>query len=86
MQEGFIRKDINAEVVMEGISVLYNAISKHEQFKVFEQQAWGIFFNTIGLTIRGFCTAKGADELDTHVEDIKAAGGVKAFKKTTTLT
>jgi len=71
INEGDFKKDVNPEVAMEGIAVLYSAVSRTQQFKRFHVSIHEIFLNTIALYIRGFCTRKGIKELDKHIKTLK---------------
>ncbi|GEO07826.1 TetR/AcrR family transcriptional regulator [Segetibacter aerophilus] len=85
IQEDIFRGDVEPQIAMEGVYVLYNAIAKNEQFKVKGHSTLDILSNTIGLTIRGMCTAKGLEDLDSHIQSVIESGGVKVFQETMVL-
>jgi AcrR family transcriptional regulator len=70
-KHGFFREDIHPLVTLEGIAVLLEKVGRSEQFQKFNQSSEEIFFNTILVYIRGFCTLKGLEELDKHTEKSK---------------
>jgi AcrR family transcriptional regulator len=74
IKEGLFRKDINPEVAMEGIAVLYGAVARTRGFKKFHLSSFEIFMNTIVLFLRGICTRKGIKELDRHLKTLKPFG------------
>jgi len=67
IDEGVFRNDINSEVVLEGISILYVSIVRTDQFKKFRISSYDIMLNTIIPCVRGICTAKGTRELDQYI-------------------
>jgi AcrR family transcriptional regulator len=79
--EGVFKKNIDPEVAMEGVSVIYNSIARTEQFEKFRMSPYEIFLNTLALYIRGFCTAKGIEELEDHIKTLKPFGTGKKPKK-----
>ena len=72
IDEGVFRKDIIAEVVLEGIAVLYLSIVRKEQFMKFRISPYKILLNTIAPYVRGICTEKGIKELDEHISTYNA--------------
>jgi AcrR family transcriptional regulator len=82
IDEGVLMENINPEVVTEGIYVLYDAAIRTERFKPFRVSPLEILLNTIVIYIRGFCTAKGIQELEEHIQAFQAFGkGRKAKEK-----
>jgi AcrR family transcriptional regulator len=81
IEEGVFKENIDPEVAMEGISVLYNAVARTEQFEKFSKPPYEIFLNTLALYIRGFCTSKGITELDEYIKTLKPFGGGKKTRK-----
>jgi AcrR family transcriptional regulator len=77
VQEGFFRKDISAEMILEAISAVYVSLARTTNFKKFRNTLSDIFLNTITVFIRGFCTRKGVEELDSHIAAITASGKIK---------
>ena len=67
-KDGIFINYLMPEVAFEGISVLFNAITRTEQFSKFNSTSFQIFCNTIVPCIRGFCTAKGLEQLEEHVK------------------
>lgn len=68
INEGFFKKNINPEILLEGIAALSYKIGRSEEFQKFKVSHHEIFRNTIENYIRGFCTVKGLEELDAHIE------------------
>jgi AcrR family transcriptional regulator len=64
--DGVFRADINPDIILESIAVLLDKIARTEQFLKFNVQADEIFKNSIAIIIRGICTSKGLDDLETH--------------------
>ena len=78
IEEGVFKENIDPEVAMEGISVLYNAVARTEQFEKFSVSPYDIFLNTLVLYLRGFCTQKGIREIDPHIKSLKPFGDIIA--------
>jgi len=78
IEEGVFKENIDPEVAMEGISVLYNAVARTEQFEKFSVSPYDIFLNTLVLYLRGFCTQKGIREIDHHIKSLKPFGDIIA--------
>jgi len=68
VSEGSFRDDIIPEVVLENIFVQYEGIARSDRFKRFRLSANTLLLNTIAHYIRGFCTQKGAIELDEQIQ------------------
>lgn len=81
IDEGVFRNDINPEVVLEGISVLYLSIVRKGQFKKFRISSYDIMLNTIVPCVRGICTSKGIKELDQYISTYDMPGKVKTTKQ-----
>jgi AcrR family transcriptional regulator len=77
LEQGVFQKDINPEIIFIGITVLYQAIVREDQFKKFRTSSNEILLNTIALYIRGFCTEKGKKELDNHIRTLKGNSEMK---------
>ena len=69
VEQGDFISDFKPEIAMEGIFALYMSVVRTEQFKGFRLPANGIFFNTLALYIRGFCTFKGLAKLDEYIRE-----------------
>jgi hypothetical protein len=80
IQEKFFREDINAEIILEAISAVYISIARTSNFKKFKTSLSSIFLNTITVLIRGFCTPKGVEELDSYIAAITTSGKIKALE------
>jgi len=78
IEEGVFKENIDPEVAMEGISVLYNAVARTEQFEKFRMSPYDIFLNTLVLYLRGFCTQKGIQEIDEHIKSLEPFGDTKS--------
>lgn len=74
MDEGVFQQTINPAVVLEGIYILYDAAVRTERYKPFRVSPFDLLLNTIVVYIRGFCTAKGIEELDEHIQTFQAFG------------
>ena len=70
IQQGAFLKDTLPEVLMESISVLYIASVRTDQFNKFGTTPFQILQNTVFIFIRGFCTLKGIQELDQHLQEL----------------
>lgn len=79
--DGVFRSEINVEVVMEGIYILYNETVRSERMKRFRAEPLDILLNMIVIYIRGFCTLKGIQELEEHIEKFKPFGKSKRTKE-----
>lgn len=66
--EGIFREEIQPEIVLEGIAVLYGKVTRTNQFQKFNTLPYEIFMNTLVPVIRGICTPKGLRELDKNIE------------------
>ena len=81
IEEGVFLKDINPEIIFGGITVLYQGIVRRDEFKDYHASANEILMNTITLYIRGFCTQKGMEELNSHIKTLKASPAIKASRE-----
>lgn len=77
IEQGVFQKEINPEIIFRGITVLYQAIVREEQFKSHRTSANEILQNTITHYIRGFCTEQGITALNDHIQSLKTATGNK---------
>ncbi len=77
IEQGLFQKDINPEIIFMGITVLYQAIVREDQFKRYKTSSVEIFLNTIALYIRGLCTEQGIKELDNHIQTLKVTSEMK---------
>jgi AcrR family transcriptional regulator len=68
IDEGIFRKEIQPEIVLEGIAILYGQITRTDRFKQFNNVPYEIFANTIVPVIRGICTTEGLHQLDKCIE------------------
>jgi AcrR family transcriptional regulator len=83
INEGVFKKDILPEVAVEGIYVLYNAITRTELFKRFGVSPYEILLNSIAIYIRGLCTPKGIQELEEYIATREPFGEINATGSTT---
>jgi AcrR family transcriptional regulator len=82
MDEGFFQEAIIPEVVLQGIFVLFSAIVRTEQFENFRVSPYDILLNTIAPYIKGFCTQKGIQELEAHIQTLQlSVKGEKSNRK-----
>jgi len=82
VQQGFFREDINPEIILESISAVYVSIARTRNFKKFRTSLSTIFLNSITVIIRGFCTRKGVEELDSYIASVTTSGKIKVLKET----
>jgi AcrR family transcriptional regulator len=66
MVQGYFRKDILPNVVLEIITGMYASITRTKEFKKFKLPPLVVFKNTIEVYLRGICTVKGLKELDKN--------------------
>ena len=71
IEDGVLQSNIMPLVAMEGISALYSAVARSEQFDKFGASTYQLFKNTIVPFIRGLCTPKGVIQLEEHIIKIK---------------
>ena len=81
IDEGVFRNEINPEVALEGISILYLSIVRKGQFKKFRISSYDIMLNTIVPCVRGICTAKGIRELDQYIATYDIPEKIKTTKQ-----
>ena len=86
IEEGVFQSNIIAEVVFEGISILFKAIAREGQFQSFRVSSFEIMYNTIIVYIRGCCTEKGIRDLEEYLSNpsyfkINTVTGKKAASK-----
>lgn len=79
--DGVFRSEINPEIVMEGIYILYAITVRSEKMKRFRADPLNILLNTIVIYIRGFCTQAGIKELDRHIQTFASFGKAKNVKR-----
>ena len=80
IQQGSLRKDIDPEIVLEAISSVYVSVARTRNYKRFKKNLSTIFLNTIAVVIRGFCTPKGVEELDSYIATVTTTGKIKALE------
>ncbi|WP_423146232.1 TetR/AcrR family transcriptional regulator [Rubrolithibacter danxiaensis] len=68
-EEGHIMEDVIAEVVLEGMSILYVSAVRKGDFKKLRLSPNAILLNTLGVYLRGICTEKGIQALDKYLTD-----------------
>jgi AcrR family transcriptional regulator len=81
IKEGVFQDGIQTKVVMEGIYVLYDAAARTERFTPFRVSPFEVLLNTIVVFIRGFCTTKGIQELEEHIQTFQPFGKSKKTKE-----
>ena len=81
IDEGVFLNDIIPEIIFGGIAVLYQGIVRRDEFKDYHASANEILMNTITPYIRGFCTQKGIEELNSYIKTLKALPTVKPSRK-----
>lgn len=65
--EGDFQADLNPDVAMEGIYILYNAITRTDLFERYGVSLNEILENTIVKYIRGICTSGGIVDLENYL-------------------
>ena len=65
--EGDFQADLNPDVAMEGIYILYNAITRTDLFDRYGVSLNEILKNTIVKYIRGICTSGGVVDLENYL-------------------
>lgn len=73
IKEGDFCENIIPEVTLEGIFALYTALVRTGHFEKFRLSSLDALLNTIALYIRGFCTYKGLQQLDKHIQKIRSS-------------
>lgn len=71
IDRGQFRPDINIEVVLESMYLLYAGLVRSEKFKKFNLNAADANQNTIALFIRGICTINAIATLDKYLTSQK---------------
>ncbi len=66
IDDGVFRSDIHSGVVMEGIYILYNSVTRTDLFTRYEVSPFEVTKNTIINFIRGLCTSKGIEDFEKH--------------------
>ena len=62
VREGYFRSDVNYELVVMLFDALGGYMSEKELYKTYTFEE--LFHNMVFVTLRGFCTIKGIEELD----------------------
>ena len=65
VSEGYFRKDLNYELVGRSLEALSRYTMEHELYRKYSMEE--LFRNMIFVSLRGFCTKKGVDKLDTFL-------------------
>jgi AcrR family transcriptional regulator len=68
VKEGFFRSDINYKLVFHVFEALGEYLNKHELYQQYSFEE--MFHNMIFITLRGFCTRKGIEELDRKLKNL----------------
>lgn len=69
VQDGYFRGDFNYELISRLENSMMQNVMEYKLYNLYSLQ--DIFRNVIMLFIRGMCTAKGIDELDRQLEELK---------------
>lgn len=64
VEEGFFRRDVQADIVLETMGVLYTNITRNSRFKTLNYSPAIVMQNTLDAYIRGICTEKGVAVFD----------------------
>jgi len=81
INEGVFRSDVHSGVVMEGIYVLYNSVTRTELYARYGVSPYNVMLNTIVNLIRGFCTPKGIENMEKHLTVLEPFGAEAKEKK-----
>lgn len=65
VSEGYFRKDLNYELVGRSLEALSRYTMEYELYRKYTIEE--LFRNMIFVSLRGFCTKKGVDKLDTFL-------------------
>jgi len=65
VNEGYFRKDMNYELVGRIFEALSRYMMENELYRSYSMEE--LFRNMIFVSLRGFCTKKGVDTLDTFM-------------------
>jgi AcrR family transcriptional regulator len=68
IEQGYIRDGIRTEVIIEGISLFYRALTRTGQFQKFNLSPFELAANTLEIYLRGLCTAKGLLEIENNIQ------------------
>lgn len=66
--QGYFRKELHPQVVLEGASVIYTSLTRTDRFAKYKLAPLTLAANTIEVYLRGICTAKGLAELEANKE------------------
>lgn len=66
VEEGYFRRDVNMELVSRIFNALSTYVMENKLYKEFSMDQ--IFHNLVFVSLRGFCTPKGVELLDEHLE------------------
>lgn len=65
--QGYFRKDINPDVILQAMSILYTSLTRTTQFRRFRLTPAGMLDQTILVYLRGICTRKGLEEIKSII-------------------
>ena len=68
VDEGYFRKDVNLELVSMVFSALSKYINENQLYKNYSIEE--LFHNLVFVSIRGFCTPKGVELLEKHLDHL----------------
>lgn len=66
--QGYFRKELHPSVILEGISVIYTALTRTDRFSKYKLTPFTLAANTVEVFLRGICTSKGLAELEANKE------------------
>lgn len=72
ISEGYLRKDIIPEMILEVFDILYVSITRTRHFEKFKRKPEVILDQTIHNYLKGLCTEKGLKELNLHISNYKS--------------
>lgn len=66
VEEGYFRKDVNYEIISHMFEALSSYMFSERLYQKYSFE--DLFLNLLFVTLRGFCTNKGIEKLDTFIE------------------
>ncbi len=66
IKEGYFIKEVNPPLVIKAMTVLYNSVTRTDQYKHLKLPANTLAEQTVFVYLRGICTEKGLKELNSY--------------------
>ena len=74
MEEDVFQNNLIPEVVMGSIYTLYVRAFRTDEFKQYNVSSYDLYLNTLVVYIKGLCTAKGLNELESYLPRLQPFG------------